>query len=114
MNAVENEKIYISQICYAHSVLDNEGNEKFINIYPHKVVLEMFEGANPVVVNITEAKEDEETEYWAWYNNRSLDPYMFIWSDKEKTLRCLPNYEQKEKNNEGRVVRVVVERIRSL
>ena len=114
MNAVDDEKIYISQICYAHSVQDSEGNEKFINIYPYQVVLEMFEGENPVVVVVKEAEDTEDSQYWAWYQNYSLDPYMFIWSNKETTLSCLPDYEQKEKNNEGRIVRVIVNKVRSL
>jgi len=104
------EDVNISQICYAHVVKDKRGNDLFINIYPHEIALQMFTGGDPVVVEVRRVEGDEYSRYWAWYKNYSKKPYMFIWPSKEDTLRCVPNYEQRTIDKEGRIVNVVVER----
>lgn len=105
------EDINISQICYAHVGIDERGREVFLNIYPHEIALEMFEGdVKSVLVEVRRVKEGEYSRYWAWYKNYCKKPYMFIWPSKEKALSCVPNHEQRIKNKEGRIVNVMVKR----
>jgi len=104
------DDISISQLCHAHVVHNKSGKEMFVNVYPHKIVLSMFEGEETAVVEVKEVEPGENSRYWAWFQNFSKQPYMFIWPSKEETLRCVPNYEQRTKNKEGRIVNVVVQR----
>ena len=105
------EDLNISQICYAHTSKDQNGRDIFLNIYPHKVAMEMFYGqTNTVLVEVRKVKDEEVSRYWAWYKNYSKKPYMFICPSKEQTLKCVPNYENRIKNKEGQIVNVVVKK----
>lgn len=105
------EDLNISQICYAHKSKDQSGRDIFLNIYPHQIAMEMFQGQiETTLVEVRKVKEGEVSRYWAWYKNYSKKPYMFIWPSKEQTLKCIPNYENKIKNQEGQVVNVVVKK----
>jgi hypothetical protein len=110
MRTSDIDKVNISQICHALSVIDPEGEELFLNVYPHEIALDIFEGGERAVVEVRRTKEGESSKYWAWFKYYTKQPYMFIWPDKEKTISCIPNMEKRIQNKEGKLVNVVVKR----
>lgn len=104
------DKVNVTQVCHAIAVRNEYGEETYINIYPHEVAVDMFEGGEKVLVEVRRVNEGESSEYWAWFKYYTKQPYMFIWPDKDKTISCLPNLETRTKNKEGILVNVIVER----
>lgn len=107
------DDINISQLCHALVAEDKDGNEIFVNICPHRVALDMFDGGEPVVVEVHRVEDKDKSRYWAWFKYFSQQPYVFICPSRDETINCIPNYEERQMNKEGRLVNVVVERWRS-
>jgi len=92
-----------SQIFYSHLE-----NDVYVDIYPDRCATEMFGKDNIYAIVVTECDEDEESKYWAWLKYKSKRPYRYIWHDRDLTIRCIKNWEQKEREGLGKLVNVKI------